>query len=466
MMSSNEGDRDHSFAKQINVGITRALSPFESFVRDETIGSLLLLGCALTAMIIANSPLAESYWRAIETPVRIEIGSYGVEGALHQWINEGLMVLFFFVLGLEIKREMLVGELRDVRRAFPVGTAAIGGMLVPALIYYGFNTGTETSHGWGIPMATDTAFAVGVLALLGSRVPTGMAVFLTALAIIDDIGAVLVIAVFYSKQIETQYLGMALVMFVGLVGLNLTGVRHPAIYLVVGILLWLSILGSGVHTTLAGVAAALAVPARPRREGRWLPQRVRQLISDFEAREHRRREGESILADDDQHRVIEQLEQAAEQASTPLQRWEGALERPVVLFVLPVFALMNAGVPLSRESFTTLWSESLALGIIVGLVIGKLVGITGGVWLALKLGIGRLPAAMTMRHVAGIGLLGGMGFTMSIFIANLSMDNQQTLQTAKTAIICASLIAGLSSYFWLRTFGQRSASQPAGGNHG
>ena len=181
------------------------------------------------------------------------------------------------------------------------------------------------------------------------------------------------------------------------------------------------------------------------------------MIRDFEAREHRRREGGSILADDDQHRVIEQIEQAAEQASTPLQRWERALERPVALLVLPVFALMNAGIPLSREGFTALWNESLALGIIVGLVVGKLIGITGGAWLALKLGMGRLPAAMTMRHIVGIGLLGGMGFTMSLFIANLGVYAQQTLQTAKMAIIVSSLIAGISSYFWLRTCGKNAA---------
>jgi NhaA family Na+:H+ antiporter len=448
--------------RQSNDRIKHEMSPFVSFVRDETIGSLLLLGCALIAMIIANSPLAETYWHTIGTPLRIEIGSYGVEGTLHHWINEGLMVLFFFVLGLEIKREMLVGELRYIRRALPVVTAAIGGMLVPALIYYGINSGTETAHGWGIPMTTDTAFAVGVLALLGSRAPIGMAVFVTALAIIDDIGAVLVIALFYSTKIEARYLGMALFVFAGLVGLNICGVRHPAIYLFLGVLLWLSVLGSGIHTTLAGVAAALAVPARPHRQGRWLPQRTRQLINEFEEREQWRREGRSILADNDQHRVIEQIEQAAEQASTPLQRWERALARPVAMLVLPAFALMNAGIPLSREGFTALWNETLAQGIIVGLVIGKLVGITGGAWLALKLGIGRLPAAMTMQHIVGIGLLGGMGFTMSIFIANLGVYGQQTLQTAKMAIIVSSLIAGLGSYFWLRACERQSYSAGIG----
>jgi Na+:H+ antiporter, NhaA family len=437
-----------------NDHVRHELPPFVSFVRDETIGSLLLLGCALIAMIIANSPLAEAYWHTIELPLKIKIGSYGVEGTLLNWINEGLMVLFFFVLGLEIKRELLVGELRDIRRAFPVVTAAIGGMLAPALIYCGITAGTGTVHGWGIPMTTDTAFAVGVLALLGSRVPIGMAVFVTALAIIDDIGAILVIAVFYSPQIEVRYLGMALVAFAGLVVFNMSGVRHPAIYLLVGILLWISILGSGVHTTLAGVISALAVPARPLRPGRWLPQRVRHLISDFEAREHRRRKGGSILADDDQHRVIEQIERAVEQASTPLQRWERALERPVALLVLPMFALMNAGVQLGREDISTFWNKPLTLGIIAGLVVGKLIGITGGAWLALRLGVGRLPEAMTMKHIVGIGLLGGMGFTMSVFIATLGVYDQQTLQTAKLAIIVSSLIAGLSSYFWLRACGK------------
>lgn len=431
--------------------IAYALSSFDAFIRDESIGSIFLFICTVSALVIANTPWWWVYQSLVETYAKIEIGEFSVEGTLHGWVNDGLMVLFFFVLGLEIKRELLVGELKDARLAFPVSLAALGGMIVPALIFYGINADTPEVHGWGIPMATDTAFAIGVLALVGRKAILGAAAFLTALAIIDDIGAIVVIAMFYSQDISLPHLLGAGLIFASLIGLNFVGVRRPGIYLFGGVVLWLVMLSSGVHATSAGILAALAAPARPRRLGAWLTHRVQRLMRDFEARERERPNEVTILADQAQHAVIEDIEAAVEQVTTPLQRWERALERPIALFVLPLFALMNAGVPLTGGVFTGLWSEPLAWGIILGLVVGKAIGITGGAWLALRAGYGRLPAAMDMRHIFGIGLLGGMGFTMSIFIAGLGLEpGSETLNTAKVAIISASVIAGLLGYSWLK----------------
>lgn len=439
--------------------VARVLSPFQAFIHDASIGSAILFICVVIALVIANSPWADAFWHLIETYAVVEVGDHGLQGSLHHWVNDGLMVLFFFVIGLEIKRELLVGELKDMRRAVPVVAAALGGMLAPALIYAAFNAGGAGAHGWGIPMATDTAFAVGVLALLGRGGASGLAAFLTALAIIDDMGAVAVIAIFYTDTLSLPALAVCVGIFAALLGLNVLGVRRPAIYLLGGIALWIAMLQSGVHTTVAGILAALAIPARPRRAGNWLPRRVRRLMTVFEGLERKRPDDVSILADQEQHAVIERLQQATEQASTPLQRWEQALERPVALFVLPLFALMNAGVALNAETVSRLWTDPLALGIIFGLVAGKTIGITGGAWLALRSGLGRLPADMTLRHVAGIGLLGGMGFTMSIFIAGLGLgSSDEATQTAKVAIIFASLLAGVGGYLWLRMAGPAQAA--------
>lgn len=435
------------------------LSPFESFIRDTSIASLLLFACVICALIIANSPLAATFDHLLETKASVFIGDYGIRGSLHHWVNDGLMVVFFFLLGLEIKREVLVGDLKDPRRAVPVASAAIGGMVVPAAIYLAFNAGGDYTHGWGIPMATDAAFALGVLALLGRASVPGLAAFLTALAIVDDMGAVTVIALFYSENISLVALVVGAVILGCLAALNVFGVRHPGFYLAGAIALWIAMLGSGVHTTTAGILAALAVPARPRKVGTWLTARIRRLGDAFEQIEQRRAAGLSILADKEQHAIIERLEAATEQASTPLQRWERVLERPIAFFVLPLFALMNAGVELNAATIPRVWSEPVGLGIMFGLVAGKVIGVAGGTWLVVRLGLGQLPAGMNLRHVVGVGLLGGIGFTMSIFIAGLGLaPGSAALETAKIAILSASLLAGTSGYLWLK-FGCERADQ-------
>lgn len=371
--------------------------------------------------------------------------------SLHHWVNDGLMALFFFILGLEMKRELLVGELHDAARAIPVFAAAFGGMLAPAMIFYAINHDGGAAHGWAIPMATDTAFAIGILALLGARVRPGLTVFLLALAIIDDMGAVLVIALFYSDAISLQHLGSAAILLAALMVMNLLGVRQPIVYFAGGGLVWLSMLGSGVHATLAGILVAMIVPARPKRSTGAFIRRSRELLDEFEAIENKEPEATPVLAEPVKHEVVENLQQTAAQATTPLQQWERALQHPVALFVLPLFALVNAGIAVELSAIPALLADSLALGIVLGLVLGKAIGISLPTYALLKLGIGRLPDGVQQGHIIGLALLGGIGFTMSIFIATLGFSDHPEQQViAKAGILTASLIAGACGYLWLR----------------
>jgi NhaA family Na+:H+ antiporter len=399
--------------------------------------------------VVANSTLSHGYESLLLTQVGLVFGDWSLAMSLHDWINEGLMSLFFFVLGLEIKRELLVGELKNPRQSVPMIAAALGGMLMPALIFAAFTAGTPVVHGWGIPMATDTAFAVGLLALLHRHVPTALTAFLTALAIIDDLGAILVIAMFYTANINLLLLATAALLLVLLIGLNAAGVRRPAVYILVGGLVWLAMLGSGVHATVAGILVALTVPARPKRGPGWFVRHAHRLTHEFETME--RQSDKPLLGEEEQHRVAESLQTTVEKATTPLRRWERYLERPVALLVMPLFALANAGIPLDSQTLASLGSNPLTPAIVLGLLFGKVLGITLLTWLSLRFGLGQLASGIGMRHIAGIGLLGGMGFTMSIFIANLGFETvPATLVAAKTAILLASLLAGISGYLWLR----------------
>jgi NhaA family Na+:H+ antiporter len=432
-------------------GFANIVSPFQQFIRDQKTASLLLLAGTLIALIIANSPLVHDYESLVEMRLGFVLGESDYAMSLRHWVNDGLMALFFFILGLEIKRELLVGELREPARSLPIVAAAAGGMVVPALLYYLVNQSGDAIQGWAIPMATDTAFAIGILALLGSRLPRGLTTFLLALAIIDDMGAVLVIALFYSDTISLAHLGSAAGLLTALLVMNLFGVRHPVLYFAGGGLVWLAMLGSGVHATLAGILVAMTVPARPAHSTRTFIRRSRQLLDEFEAIETREETASPILAEPEKHAVVERLQETAAEATTPLQLWERALEHPVALFVLPLFALVNAGIRVEPAELPALFYDSVALGIVLGLVVGKTVGISLPTLAVLGLGYGQLPAGMQPRHIVGLGLLGGMGFTMSIFIAGLGFGNQpEQLVIAKTGILTASLIAGVSGYLWLR----------------
>lgn len=440
-----------TYPKRLEQQFERVITPFQHFIRHQVTGSVLLILCTFIALGLANSPLANDYERFVETRTGFIFGEWSVRMTLRDWVNHGFLSLFFFVLGLEIKREILVGELRDRQKSIPVIAAALGGMFLPALIFFAFNANAPTIHGWGIPMATDTAFAVGILALLRARVPPTLATFLTALAIIDDLGAILVIAVFYTDDLHLYFLSLAGLSLFFMMGCNVFGCRRPLVYALGGTIVWLLMLGSGVHATVAGILVAMTVPARPKRGAGWFVRRTRRLVDEFETIE--KKTERPVLGEDDQHAVVERVQETAEKASTPLRRWEHALEGPVALLVMPLFALVNAGIPISLNGLERMMTDMLSLGIMVGLLAGKGIGISLMAWLVLRLRMGRLPEGVGMRHIIGIGLLGGMGFTMSIFIAGLGFaHNLDTLVAAKSAILLASLIAGVSGYAWLRFY--------------
>jgi NhaA family Na+:H+ antiporter len=425
------------------------LSPIQAFINDETVASGILFLATVCALLLANSIFAESYFSLIDLPILLAVGDIQLQFPLRYLINDGLMSIFFLVLGLEIKRELLVGELQDSKLAVTVLAAALGGMLAPALIYYVMNVGESAAHGWGIPMATDTAFALGVLMLLGSRIPLGLKAFLVALAIIDDLGAISVIAIFYTESLDVQYLIAATVSLLALMACNIIGLRHISIYLLLGLLLWTSLIASGVHGTVAGVLVAATVPARPKHGRRWFVKSARQIARRLEQRSENAA-GRGVLSDPTQHSIVKAAEEMSKSASTPLRRWERSLERPVLLLVLPLFALTNAGIPIDAEIISTAAANPVVWGIVSGLLAGKVLGISLLTWICTRTGIGRLPDGVNLSQIVGVSMLAGMGFTMSIFIANLTFPTAGQLNAAKIAILFASTVAGICGYLWLR----------------
>lgn len=425
----------------------KVVSPFEEFIHHETASGFMLMACAIIALVAANTALSHSYEALLHTMVGFSFGDVALEKTLHHWINDGLMALFFFVVGLEIKREVLVGELSDPRQASLPIIAAVGGMCVPALVYFSINPSGDAAAGWGIPMATDIAFAIGVMVLLGSRIPKTLLMFLVALAIVDDLGAVLVIAFFYTETINLNALILAGLLFAVLIFLNKSGVRHPLPYFLFGLLLWLAMLKSGVHATLAGVLTALTIPAVPKYEPRNFGNLVRKLMDKFESYH---RPGESIMRNEEQRAILQSLEKGVQMVETPLQRLESSMHVWVAFLVIPIFALANAGIPLDFGNIGAVMADPVTLGVIAGLTLGKIIGIAGFSWLAIKFGIGRLPVGTNFSQIFGVSILGGIGFTMSIFVAELAFVGQEeNLLMAKTGILFASLAAGIIGYIWL-----------------
>ncbi len=425
----------------------RVLTPLEEFIHRQTTSGVLLMLCAIIALTIANSQWFEAYHHLLKTPFTIGTPGFQLSMSLHHWINDGLMALFFFVVGLELKREILVGELADPRQAmFPI-IAAIGGMLVPVLIYISINPEGHAFDGWGVPMATDIAFALGVLALLGNRIPKNLLTFLVALAIVDDLGAVLVIALVYTESINLFALAIAGAMLLLLIALNLGGIRRPLPYILLGVVLWVAMLKSGVHATLAGIFLAFTIPMRPKYDpGRFLAQinkRVRQIQQAF------RRE-ENIVKNDELRSRVQALGEGVQLVQAPAQTLEHKMHLPSAYLVIPAFSLANAGIPVDWSSFGTIVTHPVSMGIALGLVVGKLIGIAGFSWIAVKFGLTTLPQGLNFKHIVGVGLMGGIGFTMSIFIAELGFANHaQDLLMAKTGILLASILAGVSGFLWL-----------------
>ncbi len=426
---------------------TRFRGALREFMRIEASGGILLMIAAVFALIWANSPWSDVYFNILDTDLAIELGPWRLSMHLLHWVNDALMALFFLVVGLEIKRELLVGQLSKPRQAVLPLMAGLGGMLMPALLYTVVNWGGPGASGWGIPMATDIAFMLGVLALLGSRAPLSLKVFFTALAIADDLGAVLVIAIFYSGGIAITPLAIAGALLLVLVLFNLVRVYHPIPYAVVGLGLWLAVLFSGIHATIAGVLLAMTIPARTTANTTAFVAQINALLREFQ--------NPTGLATDDRlgthggarQAVAQTMEMLAERLESPLQRLERTLHPWTTYLILPIFAWANAGVDLRGDLAAAVLSP-ISLGIILGLVLGKSIGITLFTWVTVKLGLGDLPIGVTWRHVYGGAWLAGIGFTMSLFIATANFTGEQ-LAAAKVGIIGASLVAGTIGSFLL-----------------
>lgn len=426
--------------------IDRVLAPMRMFAAHKLAGAGLLLLATVIAIAWANSPWAEAYEHLLHMPTSITFGELTLEKSLHHVINDGLMGIFFFLVGLEIKREVLVGELSTPGQAALPAVAALGGMLVPAALYVAINPEPPLRDGWGIPMATDIAFALGVLAIVGSRVPSGLKVLLTALAIVDDIGAVLVIAIFYTEQIATNLLLLGLLGFAVSIAMSLLGVRSWLAYLTVGMLVWLAFLQSGVHATIAALLMAFTIPARTRIDGELLMARIERAIARLRRVGPPTSSGLNTPAQED---ALHDLAVIHDRATAPLQRLEHAIVGLVTFVILPIFALANAGVSFSGVGLSAL-GQGIALGVAVGLVVGKPLGIVAFSWLAVRLGLCRLPQGVVWSHVAGIGLLGGIGFTMALFIGGLAFASPADLAAAKLGILTASVIAAVAGLWVLR----------------
>lgn len=422
------------------------LKPLRTLGKNESNAGFLLFFAAIIAIIWANSPWRASYFGLWDTHFSVALGSYSLDESLHHWINDGLMAIFFFVVGLEIKREVLAGELSSIKQSIlPVG-AAMGGMLVPAMFYLLFTDGTRAAGGWGIPMATDIAFSLGLLSLVSKRVPLSIKIFLTALAIVDDLGAVLVIAFFYTSNISLENLLLGAGFMAVLLAANRAGVRSTTFYAIIGIGgLWTAFLLSGIHATIAGVLAAFAIPGRTKINEEQFMQRMRGLMGRFEASEPN---GNPFLTSEQQH-LIERMKLANMNAETPLQKLEHTLHPLISFVIMPLFALANAGVEITGEFWTLIFSP-VSLGVMVGLVVGKFVGITGVCRLLVWLKIAQLPKGARWSHIYGVAMLAGIGFTMSLFITELALTVPLDRLEAKLGILVSSVIAGGIGLFYLK----------------
>ena len=421
--------------------ITAVVKPFQDFARLEASGGILLLMAAVVAVVWSNSSWAASYSTFLNIPLSLGIGEWGLMKPLILWINDGLMAVFFLLVGLEIKRELLSGELSNPRQAALPIFAAIGGMVLPAIIYAMFNFGGEGADGWGIPMATDIAFALGILALAGKRVPLSLKIFLTAFAIIDDLGAILVIAIFYSQKLALTYLFWALGLLILLIFLGRMGIRRLFIFLFLGVIIWFLFLKSGIHATVAGVLLAAVIPHRRETRHAGLIERLKQLITRFPQPEDCHKEIESSL--------LHKIEGLTSQAQSPLSRLEYSIHPWVSFLIMPLFALANAGVSLVGTGMNSL-TTPVGLGIVLGLVIGKQIGVLGFAWIGVRSKLASLPEDTTWRHIYGAAILGGVGFTMSLFINGLAFGGQLS-ETAKLAILAASAVNGILGFLVLRT---------------
>ena len=422
------------------------LTAFQKFDRSQSLGGILLFGATIVALIFANTQLGDFYDSIRETKLGFEAGSFSLKKPLLLWVNDGLMAIFFFMIGLEIKRELMIGELNSPSKAALPLVAALGGMLVPVIFYLVLNRNPEASHGWGIPMATDIAFSLAILKLLGNRVPAGLKVFLAAFAIIDDIGAVLVIALFYSSSIDWMMLLWAAIPLALLVALNLMNLFPKYLHLACGILIWYFFLKSGIHPTIAGVLLAFTVPLRQKTDTHTFTEEMCRIADEFREYDS----DNTPLLTPAQIERIDDIEQWTEKVQSPLQHIEHVLNGWVAYFIMPVFAFFNAGVAFSAGMDPNI---PLITSLAVSLFLGKTAGVALFSFAGLKLGIASLPEGVSFGQIFGIAMLAGVGFTMSMFIANLAFaDTPVLMDSAKIGIMTGSLVSSIGGFIMLRFF--------------
>ena len=432
--------------------VREVVLPAQSFLHTPKISGMLLLLAGVTAMLWANSPWASSYDHFWETILTIDAGVLSLSADLRHWVNDGLMTIFFFVVGLEVKREVVQGALSGVRRATLPAVAALGGMLVPALCYLALNLGGPGIKGWGVPMATDIAFALGVLALLETRIPSALRLFLLALAIVDDIGAIAVVAVFYTQHLAIEALAVALGLLGLIIAMQRVGVLSVNLYILVGALFWAAVWKSGIHATIAGVVLGLVTPLRPYFSNRTFANLADTLLHHFR----------DALAQEDTARaeaMLGQMEELSQGTESPLERLERRVHPWSSYGIMPLFALANAGLTLSGEVVQQAASSAVTWGIMAGLLVGKLVGVGGFAWLAVHLRLADLPSGVRWLHMAGLGSLAGLGFTMAIFIAGIAFEDPSHTAMAKIGILTASIVAGVGGYTILRMATQKDSPQ-------
>lgn len=423
------------------------LRPFQRFFRKEAASSILLLAATIIALFWANSNFAETYHGFWHTKISFSFGDFRISKTLFHWINDGLMALFFFTVGLEIKREILVGELASPKKALLPVIAALGGMIFPGLIYMAFNFGSSDIGGWGIPMATDIAFALGAIAIFGNKLPVGLRIFLAAFAIADDLGAVFIIAIFYTKEIVWFCILVCLFLILCLAIANLLWIRWTLIYAILGLTIWFFVLGSGIHPTVAGVIVSLFIPARGRYDTDRFLQNVNTIMEKFECEEQSC--GHSILLNNEHMYAVHALELACHDVETPLQRMMHALHPWVAFLILPLFAMSNTGLTFHDMIFSKMVTNTISLGIIFGLVFGKPLGIMLFSFIAVKTKAAYLPKDTKWSHILGGAMLGGIGFTMSLLITDLSFATSQILNYAKISILTASALSAMIGLVFL-----------------
>ncbi|SFA48477.1 sodium/proton antiporter, NhaA family [Pedobacter suwonensis] len=434
--------------------IEKIMAPVSRFIHLEYTSGIVLLISVVIAIAWANSSFHDFYEHLWHINFSVGFDKFLLSQPLHIWINDGLMAIFFFVIGLELKREFMEGELSSLQKASLPMTAALGGMLVPAAIYFFINRGTNASHGWGIPMATDIAFALALLSMASRHIPVSVKVFLSALAVADDLGAVLVIAFFYTKEINFMPLAVAGGFLVLLMIGNKVGIRSAMFYLLLGICVWIGFLLSGVHATIAGVLVAFTIPAVTRIDEQIYSSNLRKLSYDFEADIPER----GSLITPLQNKTIQKVKTLSMAAETPLQTIEHALHPWVAFGIMPLFALANAGIVITADFFDSIINP-VSVGVAGGLIIGKFTGILLFCWIMVKFRISKLPEGANWKHIAGVALLAGIGFTMSLFISGLAFDNPLFIDQAKYGILVASIVAGLLGTIVLKRIGKSEGSE-------